>query len=637
MANRIDSPDTAADIKLRQCLDKIPRVSFNMVAGAGSGKTTSLVKALDHIITTQGELLRKRGQQAACITYTEIAAKEIWNDVRSNPLVHVSTIHSFFWTVIRPFQNDIRGWVIKRINEKCAELQQKLANPRTRTREKIEKELVKLHSQAEVIKDVPYFNYGIGSNYSKGILGHDDIIKLVTSSITEHKMLGTIISQKYPYIFIDESQDTFINIVSAFKEIDNNHSEKFCLGFFGDPMQKIFPTGIGEIPIEANWESITKQENFRCSQQVLKVINAIRKPADGLEQTRGRTEDVDGKSLPINGSAQIFILPLNSEEERTINLQRVREWCSKKFSSELWLSDNEVKVFVIVHRMAAKRLKFPNLYSAMNDDAPISFGEGFLDGTAWPLKPFLNFVLPIVDYQISNLDFEVMTILRIQSPKLSNVSVRGIELRGLLAKLKEGLDKLTEMMISEDSTATVLDVLKLISEYDLAVLDQRILDHINNAVLLPEEEEENLNITTEINAMKKYFECAVKELWGYRKYFENESPFATQQGIKGAQFDKVITIMDDDEGTHIQFSYDKYIGVSPLSERDNNNIAEGKDNVISRTRRLFYVSCSRAKKDLVAIYYTNDVEKAKERLKEMEIFLPENMYTLEDFEIDNVN
>src|SRR3546814_15969592 len=81
MTSRIGQPDTAADIELRACLDQRPQTCFVMIAGAGSGKTTSLVKALAHLAQTRSTELRTRGQKIACITYTEVAVKEIWGDV----------------------------------------------------------------------------------------------------------------------------------------------------------------------------------------------------------------------------------------------------------------------------------------------------------------------------------------------------------------------------------------------------------------------------------------------------------------------------------------------------------------------------------------------------------------------------
>ncbi|THU40384.1 ATP-dependent helicase [Niastella caeni] len=628
MTKRINSPDTDADIRLRDCLDKLPRVSFNMIAGAGSGKTTSLVKALSHAIKTNGNVLKMRGQQIACITYTEIAAKEIWDDVGNTPLIFVSTIHSFLWTVIRPFQRDIKKWVINRVSEKCKALEEKLANPRIRTRVKTEKELAKLRIQAEEVEKITYFNYGTGSNYSKGILGHDDLIKLVTSCIMENETLRKIISQKYPYIFVDESQDTFPNIVEALKQVDQSNSEKFCLGFFGDPMQKIYVTGIGEVHSEQNWEIITKPENFRCSQEVLKVINNIRKPADGLEQTGGRIETIDGKSSYVKGSAQIFVLPLQEEQQRTANLKKVQLVCAKMLSDDQWLIESKIKIFVIVHRMAAKRLGFPNLYSAMNDDSPTSFKEGFMEGSIWPIKPFLNFVLPIVFARGAKENSTIISILRSQSPKLSSPDMKGSEVRKSLDFLKAGLDELM-LLMEENSTGTVLDVLNVLNKFQLTSIDERIFAHMNDS-FAPMEDADEDTVANEISAMKRYFVCPAREFWSYKKYFEQQSPFATQQGVKGAEFDRVITVLDDDEGTHIQFSYDKYFGVTELSDNDNKNIEEGKDYVIPRTRRLFYVSCSRARKDLVVVYFTSNVDKAVEKLRELNIFGKDKIFTMEN-------
>jgi len=440
--------------------------------------------------------------------------------------------------------------------------------------------------------------------------------------------LTAIISQKFPYLFVDESQDTFPGIVSAFKKIDKDHSGKICLGFFGDPMQKIYPTGIGEILPEEGWQTIQKPENFRCSKDVLDLINAIRKQSDGLQQTGGRIEIVDGVAVPIQGSANIFILP--ADNYRTENLQKVKQWCSKKFNDDSWNDDNKIKVFVIVHRMAAIRLGFPNLYSAMNDDAPSSFKDSFLDGSSWPIKPFLNFILPIAHSNYLGHKFEVASIVRANSPKLMGENLKDSELPNQMKALQNAVDKLSDMM-RPASVATVLEVFKHLQDSELIVLDSRITDHMNDTVKSEEVwEGEEDPLTIEVASMKKYFSCPANELWGYRKYFENESPFATQQGVKGAEFDRVITILDDEEGTHRQFSYDKYFGVTSLSDTDEKNIAENIDSVIDRTRRLFYVSCSRAKKELIVVYYNQNVDSSIEKIAAMGIFPKGSILTQEN-------
>lgn len=66
-----------------------------------------------------------------------------------------------------------------------------------------------------------------------------------------------------------------------------------------------------------------------------------------------------------------------------------------------------------------------------------------------------------------------------------------------------------------------------------------------------------------------------------------------------------MVVLDDEEARGFLFSYDKLFGAKPLSERDLRNQREGKDTGIDRTKRLFYVTCSRAEKSLAVIAYTD--------------------------------
>jgi DNA helicase-2/ATP-dependent DNA helicase PcrA len=114
------------------------------------------------------------------------------------------------------------------------------------------------------------------------------------------------------------------------------------------------------------------------------------------------------------------------------------------------------------------------------------------------------------------------------------------------------------------------------------------------------------------NSPLRFMLCTSAELWGYQTYIEDLSPFSTQQGIKGAEFDRVLVVVDDEESTTNSFSYGKYFGLIPLSARDQANIAEGKETVVDKTRRLFYVCCSRAVKDLAVVIFAADVAVAHE-------------------------
>jgi DNA helicase-2/ATP-dependent DNA helicase PcrA len=83
----------------------------------------------------------------------------------------------------------------------------------------------------------------------------------------------------------------------------------------------------------------------------------------------------------------------------------------------------------------------------------------------------------------------------------------------------------------------------------------------------------------------------------------------------------------------VQFSYDKYPGIKPLSDRDQANLREGKETSVERTRRLFYVCCTRALQDLVVVLFSADVEMAERRVRALEIFPENSIHTLDSLNV----
>ncbi|MEW6599344.1 MAG: UvrD-helicase domain-containing protein [Nitrospirota bacterium] len=641
MTSRAQQKDTEADLELYRCLNASPTRSFLMVAGAGSGKTTSLIKGLTEALKVHSGRLKLRKQQIACITYMEIAADEIWTDVGNNPLVHVSTIHSFLWSLIRSFQSDIHEWVVKRIDERLVELRETAANfgPRVqqRTRDKNQNDIDRYERQKARIGRVLSFTYGTGSDYVNGVLGHDDIIKMVPQFIIERPLLQSILAQQYPFLFVDESQDAMANVVAALKAVEESQQGHFCLGFFGDPMQRIYLTGIGSVSAAAGWTNITKSENFRCPTAVLRVANAIRRDGDGLVQTRGRMIGAEDALVNVEGNADIFILPI--DERRDHRLAQLCAWAARKYIDPAWQSgedDKTVKVLVIVHRMAAKRLGFGDLYAALNDKAPEKFKSGFLDATAWPVRPFYNFILPLVNAVKQGREFEAIQVLRSQSPLLQQKSLSGINVSERLDDLRRFTERL-QLMMEPGLAATNGDVLRSIHEWRLIDLDPRMLSYLDLPIPVETQgnededaaEDNDDEITKEIHAMDAFLACPASQFWGYYRYVKEDSPFSTQQGIKGAEFERVLVVLDDDEGTHVQFSYDKYLGIRPLSDREEASRREGKETSIERTRRLFYVCCTRSLKDLVVVLFTTDVSAARQQIRGLDLF-PSTAIHLED-------
>ena len=220
---------------------------------------------------------------------------------------------------------------------------------RKATKDKDAANLEKLQSQQRHLSEVRHFTYGIASDFSKGVLGHEDVIRLATDLITDTDLLPRVIASKHPYIFVDESQDTYQEIVMALKRIVTMNPGRVRIGFFGDPAQQIYQRGVGHIQPEPGWEIIKKPENFRSSNRVLDVINAVRSKTDDLIQTSGRahTEQLEGETF-------FFVLPA---AQRRDSLDQVTNWLNANSTAGDWRAEG-TKILTITHRMAATRLGF---------------------------------------------------------------------------------------------------------------------------------------------------------------------------------------------------------------------------------------------------------------------------------------
>ncbi len=70
------------------------------------------------------------------------------------------------------------------------------------------------------------------------------------------------------------------------------------------------------------------------------------------------------------------------------------------------------------------------------------------------------------------------------------------------------------------------------------------------------------------------------EIVNLYKFEEDLTPYSTQHGIKGAEFDNVFVTLDNGRWNQYNFKY--------LFEETS-----GKESVIERTQKIFYVCCSR--------------------------------------------
>lgn len=81
--------------------------SFRVEAGAGAGKTFSLMKVIDWLESKKKNEFAKVGQHVACITYTNAAVDVIKSRLKSDNFIQPCTIHNFAWGLMKRFQSSL--------------------------------------------------------------------------------------------------------------------------------------------------------------------------------------------------------------------------------------------------------------------------------------------------------------------------------------------------------------------------------------------------------------------------------------------------------------------------------------------------------------------------------------------------
>lgn len=91
--------------QLNDCVNAFQSFRFN--AGAGAGKTYALIETIKHVVTNKLLELEKKSQNVICITYTNVAVREIKDRLGRSEIVLVSTIHDRLWSLIKPYQHEL--------------------------------------------------------------------------------------------------------------------------------------------------------------------------------------------------------------------------------------------------------------------------------------------------------------------------------------------------------------------------------------------------------------------------------------------------------------------------------------------------------------------------------------------------
>lgn len=600
--------ETTADAEVRSCLDR--HQSFALIAGAGSGKTSSLVDALERIREREGRQLRQNGQRVACITYTKRAVEVIKIRLGFDDLYLVSTLHSFLWDQIGCFQFDIREALrLGRLPALIAKERAKDNGGNSRGALEARAKVERFEQDLAALDMVERFKYSDAKfgDYPNGQLGHDDIIEIATYLFAENATFRRITGLRFPYIFVDEAQDTFDGIVAGLNFVCEGDGLPI-VGYFGDPWQQIYDGSIGAFTPPANGKTVSKTENFRCSESVIRLLNAFR---DGVKQyAAGKNKGHEGTVVFRLVKAEVPELPRNRYSEEQIT--RVLTRMDVALADWGWEDRDDVVRLFLVRQMIARRMGFSELNRLFNGPyASTRAEDAFAAGEHFLLLPLTMTIYPLIAAHGAGDSRRIIDLLRRDSPAFA---IDGLNASKTLKTMIDTSLSLIDQLNVVWKSGAIRDVLQFCVDKQIVRASEKLLEHLERAPRAEEYDETIHSLDKGDWLADAFFKMDTAEIPPYVSFLSSNTPFSTQHGVKGEEYPKVLVVYDDVEANWNNYSFSKILTPETAGEPTDGQRARG--------RKLAYVSFSRALEDLRVLLFTSNPEAARQELVAKKLLEP---------------
>lgn len=607
----IEKVETEADLAVRACLDK--HQSFALIAGAGSGKTSSLVEALERIREREGRWLRQNGQRVACITFTKRAVEVIKARLGFDDLYLVSTLHSFLWGQIGGFQFDIRETLrLCRLPALIAKERAKDNGGGSRTAIEARAKAERFEQNLAALDAVEHFEYSDANfgDYPNGQLCHDDIIAIATYLFEENATFRRITGLRFPYIFVDEAQDTFDGIVAGLNLVCAGEGLPI-VGYFGDPWQQIYDGSSATFAPPTDGKTISKTENFRCSESVIRLLNAFRD--DVKQYAAGANKGRVGSVVFRLVKAEEPEMPRKrySEEQITRALAKM----DAALNDWGWNDRDDVIKLFLVRQMIARRMGFSELnrifngpYASQRAEDAFEAGEHFL------LMPLTTTIYPLVAAHKAEDSRRIIDLLRRNSPAFAIDGLNaGKTLKTMIDTSRALVDQLNTVWMS----GTVRDVLQFCVDKQIIRASEKLREHLERAPRAEEYDETIHSLEKGDWLADVFFSMDTTEIPPYTSFISNNTAYSTQHGVKGEEYPKVLVVYDDIEANWHNYSFCKIL--TP------DTAGEPTDGQRARSRKLAYVSFSRALEDIRVLFFTSSPEAARLELIAKKLLEPDQI------------
>lgn len=442
-------------------------------------------------------------------------------------------------------------------------------------------------------------------------ISHDTLLEYSRKLVLQYPALRQIIIDKFPYIFIDEYQDTaeeVVEIMAALEKRGEEIGHKIFIGYYGDPVQNIYEYGVGTRLLEKHLglKEVNKQFNRRSYEEIVKVANRIR--LDDLQQESIYADCKGG----------------TTEYCTEDNFDVVLEICRNAWENE---ENKTIHCFLLKNEEVAKRTGISNIYNVFKG-AKVYSGSRYqqlntelLANDTEKLGRAASFLYRILklytDVRVEETPVEEilygdivkyvnLNMQELKSLKRQLREIKGNTLDDILKKMCECYD--TGDMNIKRIIEAVLDMEKVTYPYVVSFLVQA-LDSNHK-----QEEDGEPNVEDlDLDRVRQLLSIDIKEFEAWFYYIERkergEIVYHTYHGTKGLEFQNVLIMVEDGFGKNTE---DK-VFIKKFLEDFTTLEEKSPIGDYEKARNLLYVAVTRAIKNLKVVY-EGDSEKVKETL-----------------------
>ncbi len=351
--------------------------------------------------------------------------------------------------------------------------------------------------------------------------------------------LRRLLVTRFPILLIDESQDTSRRLMDALLDVEAGYREAFCLGLFGDTMQRIYADGKEHLAeaIPQAWARPRKRMNHRCPTRVITLINKIRRDEDGEEQ--------QPRSDAEQGVARLFVVS-QAIADKSAAEAAVAARMAEVTGDSSWAEGAEaIKTLALEHLMSARRFGFEQFFEPLY--AVERIRTSFLQGTGAGIGLFTREILPLVAALRAGDRFAVAAAVRRTSPLLERKALEaaGEKQVEILSKVKAASDGLLAL-VNADEKPTARSVLRYVAETNLFTIPEVLTPFSVADAIVPEgdahaagdagDQEEEVDVKSELGGWRLALEAPFDQIERYDRYVRGVSQFGTHQGVKGLEF-----------------------------------------------------------------------------------------------------